>query len=449
MIDLIKRLIYKAWQHKGLRHYGANTVWLFAEKAVRMVIGFVVGIYVARQLGPAKYGLLNYAISLVGIFAVISSLGLDSIVVRELVKTPEKRDDLLGTTFLLKSVGVFLMLVILGCTLFFTGGNNSTKLIIIIIAGGYLFQVFQTIDFYFQAKVLSKYVAISQMASWILVSCGRAWGAWKGYPVIYFAWLEAANMAITSLGYLLFYMLKVDNPFRWRFNSAIVRHLLKESWPLLLSGAAGIIYMRIDQVMIKSMLNDTQVGYYAAAAKFSEIWYFFPLVISSTLLPAVIRSRKVSYVHYMQRLKKYYFFMIWISIFICLGMNLISYHLITILLGRAYIPAVNVLIIYMWQLLVLGMTTPWGNWIIAENMQIYLIIYSATGAIVNIVLNYILITKIGITGAAIATVVAPFFSFLIVGGLNKKLRQQLFMALKAFLLVELFEILNHKDRKIY
>ena len=439
MIERVKKLINEAWEHKGLRHYGANSIWLFAEKAVRIVIGLVVGVYVARQLGPTKYGLLNYAIAFVGIFSVIAGLGLDSIVVRELVKYPEKRNQLLGSSFVMKLAGFILMLCGIWIGLYFSSNDHSTNLIVLVIAAGYLFQIFQTIDFYFQSQVLSKYIAISQIIAWSLVSVGRAFCAWQGYPLIYFAWLETANMCLMSLGYLFFYIIKVSNPFHWHFDTGIARNLLKHSWPLLLSTATGVIYMRIDQVMIKEMLGNTEVGYYAVAARLSEIWYFFPMIISSTLLPAIIRSKKVSESHYMNRLQKYYTFMIWSSILLCIGMNVISYHLVTILYGEAYAPAVIVLIIYMWQLVIISMGVPFGNWLIAENLQIYTIAFSAVGAIVNVVLNYFLIKKIGISGAAIATVISPISNFLVAGCLHRKMRKQLFMILRAFLLIDLFK----------
>jgi O-antigen/teichoic acid export membrane protein len=448
MFEKIKQLVIRAVNHEGLKFYGANTSWLFSEKIFRMAVGFTVGIYVARQLGPKQYGLLNYAIAFVGIFSIIASFGLDSIVVRELVKYPEKRDKILGSTLAMKFAGFIFMLTVIWITLHFTSNNHSTDLLIIIIAAGYLFQIFQTIEFYFQSKVLSKYVAISQIISWGLVSIGRAFCAWKAYPLVYFAGLEAANMCLMNLGYLFFYTIKINHPFRWRFDSDICRNLLKHSWPVLLSCAAGTIYMRIDQVMIKSMLGDTANGYYSVAAKLSEIWYFFPVIIGSTLLPAVVRSKKVSETHYMNRLQKYYIFMIWASIFICLGMNLISYHLVTILYGKAYTPAVLALVIYMWQLVVMSAMIPFGNWMIAENLQVYSIVFSVFGAIINVVLNFFLIKKIGINGAAIATVAAPLSSFIITGFLHKEMRRQLFMVLKAFLLVDVFRMLIYKPKDI-
>jgi O-antigen/teichoic acid export membrane protein len=344
MIKRAKKLIQTAWAHKGLRHYGANTTWLMAEKIFRMVVGLTVGIYVARQLGPSKYGLLNYAISFVGIFSVLVGLGLDSIVVRDLVKYPEKRDKLLGSTFIMKLIGFLLMLLGIWAALYFSSNDYSTNMIILVIAAGYLFQIFQTIDFYFQAKVFSKYVAISQIIAWTLVSCGRAFCAWQGYPLIYFAWLEAINMFLMSLGYLCFYIIKVSHPFHWHFDFQIARKLLKNSWPLLLGGAAVMLYMRIDQVMIKAMLGDKQVGYYAVAVRLVELWYFVPLIICSSLFPSIVRAKEISKEHYQHRFQMLFTLMFWLAIVIALGATFAGKYIINHLYGSEYINSIPILI---------------------------------------------------------------------------------------------------------
>jgi len=407
MINRAKNLIEKAWAHKGLRHYGANTTWLFAEKAVRMAIGFVVGIYVARQLGPAKYGLLNYAIAFVAIFSIIASLGLDQIVVRELVKHPEKRNKLLGSTFVMKLAGFFLMLIGIWITLYFSSNDYSTNLIILVIAAGYLFQIFQTIDFYFQAQVLSKYVAISQIIAWSLVSCGRAFCAWQGYPLIYFAALEAINMCLMSLGYLFFYTLKVSHPFHWRLDSDIVRYLLKDSWPLILSGGASMIYMRVDQVMIKSILGDTEVGYYSFAVRLVEIWYFLPMIICSSLFPSIIRAKEISKEHYHHRLQMLFTLMFWLAVVVALGSTFAGMYIITRFCGE-YINSIPILIIYSWRLVFCFVGVAMSSYFIAENMQKYLLLFLVFAMIINIIQNYVLIKNIGVTGAAWSTLIASF-----------------------------------------
>jgi O-antigen/teichoic acid export membrane protein len=436
MIERAKKLIEKAWTHKGLRHYGANTVWLFAEKAVRMAIGFVVGIYVARQLGPAKYGLLNYALSFVCIFSVIASLGLDQIVIRELVKYPDKRNKILGSTFVMRLAGFLLMLLGIGISLYFSSNDHSTNLIVMIIAAGYLFQIFQTIDFYFQSQVLSKYVAISQIIAWSLVSCGRAYCAWKGYPLIYFAALEAINMCLMSLGYLFFYTLKVSHPFHWQWDFSMAKKLLKSSWPLLLSGGASMIYMRVDQIMIKSMLGNTEVGYYAIAIRLVELWYFLPMIICSSLFPSIIRAKEVSREHYQHRLQMLFTFLIWSAILLSLVVSFCSQFVIRILYGEAYIAAGYVLSIYIWRTVFTFFGVARGRWLIVDNLQKYSLLLAVIGALLNVLLNYILIKSYGINGAAIATLIATALAGIIIPYFIKDIRQNTICFFKAIFFQE-------------
>jgi len=142
----------------GFKKYFLNTSWLFFERIIGMAATFFVGVYVARYLGPANFGLLSYAGSFVGLFMALSTLGLDGIVVRELVKDEKRRDELLGTTFVLKVIGSVLVIGMLAIAIRFTNNDNFTNLFIFIIAIGTIFQSFDIIKFYFQAKVLSKYL---------------------------------------------------------------------------------------------------------------------------------------------------------------------------------------------------------------------------------------------------------------------------------------------------
>ena len=420
MIGRIKNLTNQAMAHSGLRKYGTNMSWLFAEKIFRMIIGFTVGVYVARQLGPTQYGILNYAISIVAIFSIVAGLGLDSIVVRELVKYPEKRNKILGSTFILKLAGVFIMLTGIGITLYFKNDDQTKNLIILVIAAGYLFQVFQTIDFYFQSQVLSKYVAISQVIAWGLVSTGRVFFAWKGYPLIYFAWLEAINMCLMSLGYLFFYMIKVSHPFNWRFDLRLSESLLKNSWPLLLSGATGMIYMRIDQVMIGSMLGDTEVGYYAVAVRLSEIWYFFPIIVCSSLFPAIIRSKQISKKHYNERIQKLYAMLLWFSFLLVFLYVFLGEWIIVILYGKDYIKAVWVLKIYIFISIFVFPSILRGKELIAIDKGKIIAISTFLGAFLNIIMNYFFIRHYYVVGAAIATLCSRCIIFFIIPVIFKK-----------------------------
>lgn len=408
MIEKIKILIRRAAAHNGLRVYGANTIWLFTEKFFRILLGFTVGIYVARQLGPAQYGLLNYALSYVAIFSILMNLGLDSIVVRELVKTPDKRDKLLGSAFMLKLGGFGIMLMGIIIAIMFSSGDPHGNIVIAVIAAGYIFQTFQVLDFYYQAEVKSKYIALSQIIALLIVSAFRFYFAWKLYPLVYFAVLESLFMLISFSLYAVFYATSGNNIFAWKFDRPTAIALLKDSWPLFLSGAAGMIYMRIDQVMIKQMLGDAEVGYYAVAVRLVELWYFLPMIICSSLFPSIIRARNISEEHYRRRLQMLFSLMFWMATGIALTMTLAAKYIVPVLYGKEYEPSVPVMLIYSWNMIFCFLGVARGKWLINENLQNYAFVFSLFGAITNIVLNYILIESIGINGAAVATVTASF-----------------------------------------
>lgn len=236
MLKALRNLYSQAVEHKGLRRYGSNTLWMLAEKGCRFVLGFLVGIYVARQLGPAQYGLLNYAISFVALFSIFSTLGMEAIVVRELVRRPEKSESILGSALGLKAGGFLVMAVIVGAILILSPIPPLDKLLMAIILSGYGFQVFQVFELSFQSRVLSKYSAISQMIALIVVSGLRLWFAWKSAPLWCFAVAESVYIALSVLGYAFFYWRAGSRFLLWKLDFQEARFLLRESLPLLLAG---------------------------------------------------------------------------------------------------------------------------------------------------------------------------------------------------------------------
>ncbi|MHC4728644.1 MAG: flippase, partial [Planctomycetota bacterium] len=273
-----------------------------AERIFRSVLLLVVGVYVARYLGPEQFGLLSYAMSFVALFSAIGMLGLDGIVVRELVKDGTKRDELLGTAYFLKLMGAILVLAVLYVAAFFTSNDRFTNLLIFIIASSAVFQSFSVIDFYFQSKVLSKYVVYAQFISLIASSLIKLFLIWARAPLLYFAIVFLLDGMILATGLVIAYIRQKLNVFDWKFSPELALRLLKCSWPLVLSGVCVSIYMKIDQVMIKEILDTKAVGNYAVAVRLSEAWYFVPIAITGSLFPAIIKAKKISTQLYHDRL---------------------------------------------------------------------------------------------------------------------------------------------------
>jgi len=404
MIERLKKLT----EHQGFMKYFKNTSWLFAEKILRMVVGLFVGIWVARYLGPDRFGLLSYAQAFVGLFAAVASLGLDGIVVRELVKHPHLETKLLSTAFILKLIGAVLTLIFLAVAVNFTSNDTYTNMLVFIIASAVIFKSFNVIDLYFQAKVMSKYVVYANSMALLLSSAIKIYLVLNKAPLEAFAWMVLFDAIIMALGYLYWFW-KIKKDFfilHLQMDWQLAKTLLSDSWPLIFSSIVVAIYMRIDQVMIKEMLDAEAVGNYAAAVRLSEAWYFIPMVISSSLFPAIINAKKISEELYYNRLQKLYDLMVMVAVVIAIPTTFLSSWIIALLYGKEYIEASSVLMIHIWAGVFVGLGVASSRWFIAENLQIHSLYRTLSGVIINILLNYFLIPLFSIYGAAIATLIS-------------------------------------------
>ncbi|WP_103560202.1 flippase [Campylobacter concisus] len=410
--------------------YFKNTSWLFFEKMLRMFVGLFVGIWVTRYLGPERFGLFSYAQSFVGLFVVIATLGLDGIVVRELVKDESRTNDLIGTAFYLKLIGAILTLLVLVIATQFTSNDRYTNLLVFIIASATIFQSFNVVDMYFQSKVLSKYVVFSNIISLFISSIVKITLILINAPLVAFAWAILFDSIVLALGFIYFFLkYSISEIKKIKFNKTIAISLLKDSWPLILSGVVISIYMKIDQVMIQDMLGSEAVGQYAAATRLSEIWYFIPTILVSSLFPAIVNARKQSEELYYSRLQKLFDLVVWIAIVIALPMTFLSDMIVDILYGKQYSQAASVLMIHIWASIFVFLGVISSNWYINENLQLLAFLRAFYGMISNIFLNLLLITKYGIQGAAIATLISYMIVDFICDVVNCYSRRIFFMKL--------------------
>ena len=379
---------------------------MFAEQILRLIAGLLVGVWVARYLGPEKFGVFSYAIAFATIFSSIAKLGLDGIVVRDLVREPNQRDLILGTSFWLKLGGAVVTLCIVAIAMHFTANHLTTNLYIFIIASGMTFQSFEVIDFYFQSKVLSKFVSLCKLSQLLLSSLMKIYLVLTGAELFWFVVVSLVDQATLAMSLYIAYRYQKLGSFYRKFDLKTARNLLKDSFPLIFSSLAIMIYMRIDQIMIKEMLGDREVGIYSAAVRLSEVWYFIPMLITRSLFPAIVNAKKVSKELYYMRLQRLYTFMVWMAIVIALPMTFLSDWLVTLLYGEAYRVAGQVLMINIWAGVFVFLGVASGRWFLSENLQKFSTMNTVMGAISNILLNLILIPKYGVYGAAISTLLS-------------------------------------------
>lgn len=413
--------------HPGVRRYGSNTAWMFAEQILRMVAGFLVGVWVARYLGPEKFGLFSYALAFVAIFQGIAKLGLDGILVRDLVREPEKATVYLGTAFWLKLFGAVVTLLFIGLAIQFTGNDATANLYILIIASGLIFQSFEVIDFYFQSKVLAKYVSICKMVQLALSSLMKIFLILIGADLLWFVMVSLIDMVTLAITLNIAYKYNKNPSFYKYFDVYVGKRLLKDSWPLILSSVAVMIYMRIDQVMIKNMLGDKEVGLYSAAVKLVEVWHFIPMIVAQSLFPAIVKAKEISEELYFKRLQGLYALMIWTAIAVALPITFLSEWIVKFLYGVEYLQASKVLAISIWAGVFVFLGVASGRYLLTENYTKIAFLRALIGACVNILLNLLLIPTFKIEGAAFATLISYFIAVFFIVFIPDVNRQALLM----------------------
>jgi len=416
---------------QGFKRYFANTSWLMGHRVLSMVVALFVGVYVARYLGPERFGLLSYAGSFAGLFTALATLGLDGIMVRELVKTPERRDELLGTAFWLKAGGAILMWIGIAVAVPFTNNDTQTNILIVIIAFAIIFQAFNVIDFNYQAEVKSKYVVYAQLVSLVISSITKLVFVWIAAPLVWFACVFLLDAVVLAAGMTAMYLKNTGNIWYWKWRWQTAKELVKDSWPLILSGMVIAIYMKIDQVMIKEMLDAEAVGNYAAAVRLSEAWYFVPMAITSSVFPAIINAKKQSEELYYQRLQKLYDLMVWLAVAIALPTTFLAPWVIRVLYGEAFLPAAGVLSIHIWAGVFVFLGVASGKWFITENFMKLAFYRNFLGAIGNVIFNLIFIPILHIKGAAIGTLLANFLAAYFFDVINLKTRKNFLMKTKS------------------
>ena len=438
MLRRVKRLADSALAHQGFMRYFANTSWMFGELMLRMLGGLLVGIWVARYLGPEQFGIFSYATAIVAVFAIIAKLGLDSIVVRDLVNEPQKRDVYLGTAFWLKFVGAFITLASLAFAMLFTSNDHTTNLYIFIIASGIISQSFEVVDFYFQSQVLSKFVSICKIIQLLLSSVLKIYFVLTGADLFWFVLVSLVDQVMLAITLYIAYKYQNIGSFYRFFDWHTAKKLLQDSWPLVISGLASVIYMRIDQVMIKEMLGVKEVGLFSAALKMSEVWYFIPVIISTSLFPAIVSAKSISNELYYSRLQKLYDLMLLVALGLAIPMSFFSDWLVTLLYGDDYFQSGAVLAIHIWTGIFVFLGVVNSKFLLVEGLMKFMLFVALSCSVFNLLFNLFLIPRYGICGAAAATLCTQFFGFSL-NVLHKRTRVAFYMQVRALLMLNIFK----------
>lgn len=391
--------------YSRIQVYLENTSWIMAEKFLNMSISFLVMILVARYLGPEQFGIFAYGISLVALFAIAGHVGLSGLVVRELVKHPQTKEEIMGTSFALKGLGYLVGLILLLLFAFLTEANNSPEFwIVIILAISLLFQPFDVIDYWFQSRLEAKYTAISRTIGLLASSVIKVLLVVASADLIVFGLAHIVQSLIAAILLLLFYRYKSNLSVKdWRVSLSRARELFSQGWVVFLGSIFAVIYLRVDQVMLKWLVGTEAVGVYAVAATLSEAWYFVPVAIVGSFFPKLLELKNSNPNLYRKRLQQIFDLLFIIALVVAVIVTLLAQPIISIVFGVSYIYSSDILVVHIWAALFIFMRAAFSKWILIENVLIFSLITQGMGAVANVLFNLWLIPKYGGIGAAYAT----------------------------------------------
>lgn len=408
---------------------------MLSEKILTLGLAMVVSIIVARYLGPHDYGILSYAVSLASLFAIATHMGLSGLAVRELVISPEDHKELMGTIFGIKLAGGLVAAV--GFLFFIASTTDVNEVefwVLLIVSGTILLKPFEVLDFWFQAKVKAKYSSIVRATATVILSALQIILVVLGAQLLAFASAYLLQSLLIATLFIFFFKKKANIPFKkWKMNLSRAIELLKQGWMIMFGAIFAIVYLKIDQVMIRWLSGAEEVGIYSVAAKLSEAWYFIPTVIVASIFPKLLEIRDKNESKFQNSMQYLFDLLFAIALLLAIIVSFFSKPVINILYGVEFGGAAIILSIHIWAGIFIFMRAAFSKWILIEDAIAFSMITQGAGAVTNVLLNLIFIPLYGGLGAAIATIfsyaMASYFSLFF----YKKSRVIFWMMSKSFI----------------
>jgi O-antigen/teichoic acid export membrane protein len=408
-----------------------NAAWIIIEQIFRMLLTVVVGILSARYLGPDNYGALSYTASFVTFFSAFASLGMDGVVLKKMIDTPNREGEYLGSCIVFRMISsLFSSIAIFGLVIFMNPEDKLRIYLALIQSFQLVLQASHLFNAWFQRYFKSKHVSIAKMLASILVSAYRIILLITSKSIYWFAFSGLLTQAVIGIVLYISYRSEKGQKISFKYNTG--KEVLFDSYHFILSGLMVVIYSQIDKMMIGKMMTNTDVGYYTTALSICGMWTFIPLAILNSFRPLIMELKgSGNESRYQLRLEQVYSLIIWLSIFASIIIFLFSSFIVKTLYGNAFLGAVSVLKIAIWFETFSMIGSARGIWILCENKNKYVKYYLGLGAVVNVILNAFLIPSFGIEGAAMATLVTQIFTSLLSPLFFKETRQHTIIVLRA------------------
>lgn len=399
-----------------------NAKWIIVCKIVQSVLQLFIGMLCARYLGPSNYGLINYASSIVAFVTPVMKLGFDSILVRELINSPEKEGEVMGTSLVLNVASGFLcMLGVFSFVSVANYGEPTVILVCVLYSTSLVFLALEMVQYWFQYKLLSKYTSVIMLASYVVVSAYRIFLLMTSKSVYWFALTNSLDYALIGVSLIFIYNKKAEGKLTFSFARA--KKMLNGGKHYILASLMVVVIQSTDHIMLTNMISEEENGYYSAAITCATMLQFVYIAIVDSFRPLILTNKKDNEELYKLNVSRLYCVVFYPAVLQCAAFALFAGLIVNILYGPDYHDTVLILQILVWYFIFSLMGVVRNVWILAEEKQKYLWGINLTGALFNIVLNFITIPLWGACGAALASLVTQFFTNFILGFIFPPLRE--------------------------
>lgn len=446
MLNIYKKFVSIIKSGKSLvsKKVFGNAAWLISEKIITMVIGVFVMAIIARFLGTENYGVYNYALAFVTIFTAISTLGLETLTIKSIVQDTDEEGTILCTSLILRVLGGgFLTFISMLIIKLLTPSDNIIHILVMIMSLTMVFKSLEVIEYWMLAYYKSKISSLIRVVTYIFSSIMKIALVYLDGNIIHLALIFLFDALIIGIALLISYFYFRTSSSKWKFKLQYAKSILSQSWFLILSGLMVSVYMQVDKIMLGTILpNKDELGIYSAATQVANMWFFIPMAIITSFNSIIFNKKKENVLEYLKLVQILYTIIAWLGIGFAIFITIFSDFLISLIFGSDYKAAANILTISIWAGIFAMLGSARSTWLISEGLQKYSVLFIGMGALVNIILNMILIPYFGGFGAAISSLVAQVTVVLIIPYFVGKTRISSVMLINAFNIFSLIKRLK-------
>lgn len=414
-----------------------NAGWIIGGRIAQMVLSLLVGVLTARYLGPGNYGLINYGSAYVAFFTALCNLGLNSVIIKDFVEHPDEQGEAIGSALGMRLVSSVVSLILTVSIVTILDNDEPLTITVVTLCSlGSIFHIFETFNFWFQNQYKSKITSMATLSAYVITSAYKITLLILGKDVRWFAFASSIDYLVVAI--FLWVAYKRHNGAKLKFSLRKSKALISISYNYILSSIMVSIYGQTDKLMLKQMINESEVGYYSTATALCAMWTFVLQAIIDSVYPSILRLAKQDKAAYERKNRQLYAIVFYVSCAVSLCFVVFGKLAVSILYGEAYLPAVPVVKWVTWYTAFSYLGVARNAWVVSEGKQKYLKYIYGCAVVMNIMINALLIPRMGASGAALASLVTQIFTSIVLPMFFTDMRPNARLMIDAILLRNVF-----------